>query len=301
MILKNVFPRLIVLCILAGMLAGCRGGTAVPAVTDTPAPPPTAAATATPETPTPTPAPLAARVNGEGVLLSDFEAELARYQAANPGGDAAAQRQAVLDDLIAQHLLAQAAAEGGFQMDDAALQARVDALAKQAGGVPALQDWMKRNGYSEQDFRQALRLAAAAAWQRDRIIADVPEKAEQVHARQILVLDEGVAGRLLEQIRGGADFSLLAAQYDPVTGGELGWFPRGYLTQLEVEEAAFALQGGEVSPVVKSAVGYHIIQVVERETERQLSADARKVLQENRLRDWVQQQREAGTVEILLP
>ncbi len=304
--LKIDFSRWFVF-ILSGMLlaalAAC-GPQTPPAATDAPTQsPPTVEVSPTPQAPTATPVPLAASVNGVGILLSDFEAELARYQAANPGDNAGeeAQRQAVLDDMIAQQLLAQAAGQAGYQMDDAALQARLDALAADAGGYPALQDWMQRNSYSEEDFRRALKTAAMAAWQRDQIIAGVPQTAEQVHARQILVLDEGVAGRLLEMVKSGSDFSLLAYQYDPVTGGELGWFPRGYLTQKAVEDAAFALDAGEESEVIQSEIGYHILQVVERDPQRALSADARKVLQEQKLREWVQQQRDAGTVEILIP
>jgi parvulin-like peptidyl-prolyl isomerase len=304
MILKNVSHRLIGLLLVGVILAACGGTQVVPTLSTEPSQEPTTTEVSpTPELPTAIPAPLAARVNGEGVLLADFEAELARYQAANPGetANADAQRQMVLEDMIAQQLLAQAARQAGFQMDDAALQARMDALAAQAGGYPALQDWMTRNSYTEEDFRRALTTAAAAAWQRDQVIAATPQTAEQVHARQILVLDESVAAQVLGQVRGGADLALLAYQYDPVTGGELGWFPQGYLTQPEVEAAAFALQAGTVSEVIKSAIGYHIIQVIERDPQRALSADARKVLQEKALRDWVQQQRDAGAVEILLP
>jgi len=308
MILKNAFHRWFALFLagaLIGALAACGGTQTAPAATTAGPDQPvaTAESSPTPETPTATPAPLAARVNGEGILLADFEAELARYQAANPNDSAGleAQQQVVLDEMITQALLAQAAVQNGFSMDDAALQARMDALAQQSGGYPALQDWMQRNGYTEEDFRRALKLSAAAAWQRDRVAAEVPETAEQVHARQIFVLDEATASQLLSMIQGGSDFSLLAAQYDSVTAGELGWFPRGYLTQKEVEDAAFALEAGKTSAVIHSAIGYHIIQVVERDPQRNLSADARKVLQEQKLRDWVQQQRQSGAIEVLIP
>lgn len=305
MILNNVLQKSFALLLAGALLSGLAACGAQPTATVSPATQPpgaTAESSPTPETPTATPAPLAARVNGEGILLSDFEAEWTRFQAANPNATDAveAQRQVVLDDMIAQTLLAQAAAQNGFSLDDAGLQTRIDRLAEQAGGYPALQDWMQRNSYSEADFRRALRISAAAAWQRDQIAAEVSETAEQVHARQILVLDEASAGQLLNLIKGGSDFGLLAAQYDSVTAGELGWFPRGYLTQKEVEDAAFGLEAGSVSEVIHSAIGYHILQVIERDPQRALSADARKVLQEQKLRDWVQQQRETGDIEILI-
>ena len=85
------------------------------------------------------------------------------------------------------------------------------------------------------------------------------------------------------------------------TGGDLGWFPRGYLTQPEVEEAAFQLQPGEISPVIQSSIGYHILQVISREPARLISPDARRVLQHKALQDWLKTRMEGHKVEILLP
>jgi peptidyl-prolyl cis-trans isomerase C len=285
-------------------LAACKPSAPVqPAPTQAP---PTPAASPTASVPSPTPAPLAARVNGEGILLEDYDAELVRYQAVNTAASTsaatpvAAPQQAVIDDLVNLRLLAQAAVEGGYKVDDAALQTRLDALASQAGGVPALQDWMKRNSYNDVSFKRALRVSMLAAWERDQVIAKVPQAVEQVHARQILVQGADLADKLEGQLKNGSDFATLASQYDSKTGGELGWFPRGYLTQPEVEQAAFELQPNGISPVIKSAIGFHILQVIERDPKRALDPDARRVFQEKALRDWLQQHRSEGKIEVLV-
>jgi peptidyl-prolyl cis-trans isomerase D len=67
---------------------------------------------------------------------------------------------------------------------------------------------------------------------------------------------------------GGADFADLARRFSQEpgassSGGDLGWFGRGRMVK-EFETAAFALKAGEVSPVVKSQFGYHVIRVEER-------------------------------------
>lgn len=103
-----------------------------------------------------------------------------------------------------------------------------------------------------------------------------------VRARHILVRpdpknpDKGAAKAaalkkaeaLLQRIREGEDFKRLAGKYseDPGSGkkgGDLGWFPRGVMLK-GFEEAAFSLKKGEVSGVVETVFGFHIIKVEEK-------------------------------------
>jgi parvulin-like peptidyl-prolyl isomerase len=184
-------------------------------------------------------------------------------------------------------------------MDDAALQARLDQLAAQAGGNEALSAWETAQGYDDAGFRAALKVAAAAAWMRDRISAGVPEAVEQVHARQILLYNEGQANDVLSQIESGADFATLAEDYDPVAGGDLGWFPQGYLTEPELEQAAFKLQPGEHSQVIHTRLGYHILELIERDPQRPLEPDARLALQNNAVKQWLAQRRSQSDIKIL--
>ncbi len=101
---------------------------------------------------------------------------------------------------------------------------------------------------------------------------------------------------VLAQLKAGANFDELAAAYDPVTRGDLGWFPQGYLLDANLEAAAFALQAGQFSEVIESEVGFHILYILERGVH-QLSPDALLVLQEKAVTDWVSQQRaQAGIV-----
>ena len=88
-----------------------------------------------------------------------------------------------------------------------------------------------------------------------------PEADEKARAR---------AADLLRRIRAGEDFGALARQYsdDPPTrdnGGELGSFGRGAMLE-EFERAAFSLRAGEVSDLVRTHEGYHIIQCISRES-----------------------------------
>lgn len=255
----------------------------------------------TPFQPSPTPAPLAARVNGTGITLAEYQAELARYQAAVGTDLATKDKQHVLDDLIDQVLLAQAAAEKGFVVDEGVVQDHINQLTAQLGDEQALTNWMAAHGYVEADFRQDLARSIAAAWMRDQITGAVPETAEQVHARQILLPTSEQAQNVLTQLKSGTDFAKLAADEDPVTGGDLGWFPRGYLPDSKLEEAAFSLQPDQFSDVIETRTGFHILQVIARDPKRPLDPDARLTLQAQALQNWLANRRKQSEIQVLLP
>jgi len=293
---RHILFRLTLLLTLG--LSACASLAGTPA-TETPAIP-----TLTPVPPTATPPPLAATVNDEWITEAEFQAEVERYRAAQGdlGNEVTADEaaQVVLDDMIAQVLLAQAARAEGFEITEADLQSRLEALASSIGGIDALATWQSEHGYTDESFQSVLKRAAEAAWMRDKIIAAVPGTAEQVHAQQILLYNEDAARRVVTQLDSGADFEELALLYEPNTGGDLGWFPRGYLLEPELEEAAFGLEPGQYSDVITTEVGYHILMVLERETEHQLSPDAYLVLQEKALQDWLTQKRSESDI-VLAP
>lgn len=255
--------------------------------------------------PTPTMEPMAAIVNGEGITIVEYQAELDRYVAAvNETGASAPTgvepKTLILDELINTRLLSQAAVQSGFQISEVDLENRLSQLAEQIGGVEALQNWQNRYAYSDASLRQSLRYSLAAAWMRDKIISGVPLQTEQVHARQILLADEQTALAVKAQLDAAVDFTELAYQYDSVTGGDLGWFPRGYLNIPEVETIAFSMEVGEYSAPVRSDIGWHIIQLVEKDPVHGLSPDALLSMQHQALNEWLLQRRAESTIDILI-
>jgi len=251
-------------------------------------------------TPTVTPIPPAIIVNGEEISQAEFEAELARYQQAQTslGKTVSPEtaRQTVVNDMVDTLLLAQGASAYGYTVDDATLQSRIDTLASQVGGDAALSTWESAHGYTDADFRAELGRQIAASWMRNRVAASVPATAEQVHVKQILLYNASDAQQVLSELQSGTAFDDLAAQYDPVTKGDLGWFPRNYLPDPAIESAAFALQTGQYSSIIQDDTGYHILFLVERDPARALSPEARLTLQAHALQDWLAQRRGESTI-----
>ena len=90
--------------------------------------------------------------------------------------------------------------------------------------------------------------------------------ANQIRCAHILVEKESLAKEILERIKKGESFAKLAEQYSTDgsrrRGGDLGFFGKGMMVK-PFEEAAFALEKGQVSGLVKTQFGYHIIKRLE--------------------------------------
>jgi len=242
--------------------------------------------------------PLAVSINGQGIELAEYQAEVQRAQAASGSGLVDFSDEDVLQNLIDEALLMQGAAEAGFVVEDATTQEHIAQLDHEG---ETLQDWLVANNYTQESFERALARSIAAAWMRDQIISEVPSTAEQVHARQILLYNADEAENVYAQLQSGTDFATLATQYDPLASGELGWFPRGYLTVPELDEPVFALQAGEYTTVIQTVLGFHILQVIEREANHPLSPGALQALQVQAIQDWLTERRNQSNIQILLP
>jgi peptidyl-prolyl cis-trans isomerase C len=293
-------PKHLSLVLLSFLLAACNLGSQPAALTPSPSGELPAA-----EQTTPTAAAAIALVNGESISSASYNAHLAQYQAAQAEtGTLLATdgiEQIVLDDLIGRVLLAQGARAAGFAVTDGMVEERLSRVLQQAGGQVEFDAWLAEQSFSAELFKAELELEIEAGEMRKQITEAVPLSAEQVLARQLLVADLFQAERLLGQLNDGTSFEVVVQNNDPQRLGTLGWFPRGYLLQPAIEEAAFALQPGEYSQIIETPLGFHIVEVIERSADRPLSAQARLALQMKALNDWVATQRSQSAIEIYLP
>jgi serine/threonine protein kinase/parvulin-like peptidyl-prolyl isomerase len=107
---------------------------------------------------------------------------------------------------------------------------------------------------------------------KDKLTATDAEVEEylKLHPELDTAHDRAKATGVLRRVRAGEDFAKLAKEFSTDTsnkdkGGDLGWFSRGMMVP-EFEQAAFALDPGQISDLVESTFGYHIIKLEERRT-----------------------------------
>jgi len=291
----------------AVLMSACNGAPQTPMTPETALPtatvaPATETETETPAPPTPTAEPLAALVNGEPLTLAEYERQLARYEAAmaaagqdpsTPEGQAelAQARGELLEQLIEQMLIIQAAHEAGIEVTDAEVDAAIQSLVQDIGQA-TFDQRLANEGLTLETARLEMWRGMMATAMVSQIVADVPTRAEHIRARHILVSTEESAAQLRQQLQGGANFATLAQTYSQDTftrdrGGDLGFFPRGILISPEVEAAAFALQPEEISEVVQSELGYHILQVVERIPDMEIAPNNLDLLRKQALQIWL--------------
>jgi len=216
-------------------------------------------------------------------------------------------RREAMDLLIEQVLVAQAAEKAGVETDAADVDRAFEELRSVFKSEDSFEMKLEGDGFTADSLRRHLGRMMAA----QRYLDDIRETAaivsdeeleqyyhdneyrltlpEQVRVRHILITwkpmgkeDDRAFIReqmtpILERARAGEDFAALAEEYSDdfatrQSGGDTGYFHRGQMTPA-FEEAAFALEPGEISNVVESPFGVHIIKLLERQNEELLALE----------------------------
>jgi len=244
----------------------------------------------------------------------------------------------VLEQLIVQELLWQEAQRRDFIVSDAEVDEQLEKVKSGFETEQAFLFKIKEGGFTEATYREEIRQQRSAR----RMVAegisagivvsdedienfydeniDRMSSPEQVRARHILVSpesDDEEGERLArekitaiqKELQGGASFALVAMERSEGPsanqGGDLGFFGRGQMVPA-LEEVAFALQPGEISEVVETQFGYHIIKLEERreaqtvpveEAAERISAYLTQNKRQEAVEDLVDELHAAATIE----
>jgi len=203
---------------------------------------------------------VAAVVNGKKILVSEFKDKLSRMPAYFQQNDI--QRRKFLESLIDREILLAEARRKGLAKNKAVKdrlnialdQILIEELVKTAVPEITVNDETLQRYYET-----------------NKGTFIEPEK---VRVSQILIRSAKEGADILKQLKEGKDFEALARTKsispDASRGGDIGFFGRGEMLP-EFEKAAFSLQKGEISSIIKSPFGYHILKVTDKKEKRQKS------------------------------
>ncbi len=232
------------------------------------------------------PADVVARVGDRMVTLADFKRYLERNAGTELAQVAPEVASAMLDQYVEEIILSEYAAAHGVETpaDKIASAVRNDAgstviekrddmrrqklIASISADVVAPSDLEVRNYYDQHasEFRSG----------------------EEVHIRQILVHDEGVADDIEQKLKKGASFEQLSTQYslapNAKKGGEIGFVGRGQLPKM-FEDEIFALKPGSVSGVIRTDSSFHIFKVDERRAPGMIDVQSAAPVIRDKLKD----------------
>ena len=162
-------------------------------------------------------------------------------------------------------------------------------------------DVLTNEEIKEQTFRDMVRMYLVRKELLNVLSVDITQTQEQIWVRHILVEDELTALEVTDKLAGGQDFVVLAAEYssdetNKDNGGDLGWFALGMMVQ-PFEEAAFALEVGEISDPVQTDFGWHILQALGKE-QMPIDEAALENLRNQAFSEWLIEKRLEYELEI---
>ncbi len=240
----------------------------------------------------------AATVNGESISKEAYMNELKIYknmyeaQYGNDIWDVEIEadksferylKESVLENMITDKALEQVALENGVEVNDEDLESQFEAYKTQFPSEEDYQKFLDTNMMTEdylkntirkeqlineylKDYSQELEIDDSDL---ETYYEENKDEIDKVRASHILVEDPMVAQDILSKLYEGEDFAEMAQEYSidgsAQSGGDLGFFGKGQMIP-EFEEVAFNLEIGELSGLVESEFGVHIIKVTEKQT-----------------------------------
>ncbi|WMM25404.1 peptidylprolyl isomerase [Tissierella sp. MB52-C2] len=277
---------------------------------------------------------LVAKVDGEGITIEEFESDFEVYKKiyeqrlgegamSEVGEDGKTLEEnlknEIVQKLIMEKLVAKEATKMDISVTDEEIEEQMLNYTTMMGGQEKFDEFLDNNKISKEFFKENLRKEILFNKHRETFMAEtnISEKEAQkyfnankddlvvIKASHILVKTEEEGKKILERLNAGEKFDVLAKDLSidkasAVNGGDLGYFTKGSMIS-EFEEVAFNLKVGEISDLVKTEVGYHIIYLEDRkDTFETLKDDIMKLLKEQKYLKSVQDLRSSAKVKVYL-
>ncbi len=196
-----------------------------------------------------------------------------------------------MQTLIEQTIVEQQCAKLGLTITDSELDTEI---AKNIGANFNLNDWLTANRLTETELRQNFKIQLLTSRLFEHITGDVPATANQAYIQYIAVPKESTARSMITQLKNGADF-VKVSQHE----GQLAslWIVENLSgLPIEVEQAAFALQPGQMHGPIKTGQGYFIIHLIEKITNHSIDETILSQVEQQFFFNWLKQQQSSSEI-----
>jgi parvulin-like peptidyl-prolyl isomerase len=203
----------------------------------------------------------------------------------------------LLNEIENEELLRQGAPEKGVDLSDAAIDAeirtreKVPASADRNTFAAAYRQAVLDSGLSTQGYRDVVAADIASKAIQPMFLAEAPKTADQARFRVIVLTTEDAAKAALQRLQNGEDFAAVAkaVSQDKASapqGGEHDWIPRGLLEPV-LDQALFSLEINQISDVIAGTNAYFIVQVEERQDQRDTTNTQQSTLASQAQQQWI--------------
>jgi parvulin-like peptidyl-prolyl isomerase len=288
------------------------------------------------EKPSPPPEPVVATVNGESIVLKEYEkaltgeTALANRKTPLKAKETESLKEEILESLIQERIMLQRAHHLSLAVGETELIARIEEIRKDYGddqfaelfgaGRIDLPEWknaLRKRMLLEKLIARDVNAKIQMTDQEAELYFNANRKAyvteRRVHVAQIVLPDRKRAEGVLKRLNAGEDFDKVAREVsigpEAARGGDLGFFERGVMPEA-IDRMVFSLKVGKLSRVAQSPYGFHIFKVLGMEeaggrkfsdVKEKVIAEIRKQKEAEAYKSWIEALKAKAVIQINRP
>lgn len=228
-------------------------------------------------------------------------------------------KEEVLIRLVSEEVIRQDSIKKDISVSEKEIDDRIELMKETMGGEEKLKDYKEDLGMDEDYLRSFVEMDILLSKHKEDFMKDLKlkdrevkkffeenkEKLTVIKARQILVESEEEGNEILDKLKNGEDFKKLAIENSKdtnsvVNGGELGFFQKG-IQPPEFDKVVFEMKKGDLSPLISTEKGYHIVEVQDIKDELEdLQPEIENLAKENEYKKHLEKLSSKAKIETYL-
>lgn len=225
-------------------------------------------------------------------------------------------KNSILSKLIIEKIILQDAKKNNTEVTDEEIDTNINDIKESMGGEEKLNEFIEDSKIDKDYFRSYIKKQLLTQKHKENFMGSIDLNDKEIEAffdenkedliilkaRHILVDTEEQGKEILGKLKNGEDFKKLAIENSrdkssPLAGGEAGYFSRGYYPK-KFDKVVFELKEGELSSIIHSEIGYHIVELQERkDTFKALKSELTPYIKENKYKEHIEKLQDKAKIK----